>query len=44
MLKSYNTILQADKQTIVCKPETGYELAVNSISISGGILGGYVDI
>lgn len=44
MLKNYNTILQADKQTIVCKPEVGCELAVNSISISGGILGGYVDI
>lgn len=44
MLKSYNTVLQANTPTIICESKEDYELAVNSLSIFGGANGGYVTI
>jgi hypothetical protein len=44
MLKSYAQILQKDTLTVVCEPEKGHELAVNSLAIFGGVNGGYITI
>jgi hypothetical protein len=44
MLKSYAQILQKDVLTVVCEPEKGHELAVNSLAIFGGVNGGYITI
>lgn len=44
MLKSYGQILQKDVLTVVCEPEKGHELAVNSLSVFGGANGGYITI